>query len=102
MASIAWRHATSRRRCRSRTRTCAGATTTTEEGEDMLTEPTIDKLHALRLGAMATAWTAQREDPKSQEIDFDSRFGMLVDAEHLSRDNKRLTRALREAKLRIA
>jgi DNA replication protein DnaC len=68
----------------------------------MLTEPTIDKLHALRLGAMATAWTAQREDPKSQEIDFDSRFGMLVDAEHLSRDNKRLARALREAKLRIA
>jgi DNA replication protein DnaC len=67
----------------------------------MLTEPTIDKLHGLHLGAMAAAWTAQREDPKSQEIDFDSRFGMLVDAEHLSRDNKRLARALREAKLRI-
>ena len=67
----------------------------------MLTEPTIDKLHALRLGAMAAAWTAQREDPKSQEIDFDSRFGMIVDAEHLARDNKRVTRALREAKLRI-
>lgn len=67
----------------------------------MLTEPTIDKLHALRLGAMAAAWTAQREDPKSQEIDFDSRFGMLVDAEHLSRDNKRIARAMREAKLRI-
>jgi DNA replication protein DnaC len=67
----------------------------------MLTEPTIDKLHGLRLGAMAAAWTVQREDPKSQEIDFDSRFGMLVDAEHLSRDNKRLARALREAKLRI-
>jgi DNA replication protein DnaC len=68
----------------------------------MLTEPTIDKLHALRLGAMAAAWTTQREDPKSQEIDFDSRFGMLVDAEHLSRENKRIARALREAKLRIA
>lgn len=67
----------------------------------MLTEPTIEKLHALRLGAMAAAWTAQREDPKSQEIDFDSRFGMLVDAEHLARDNKRVARALREAKLRI-
>jgi DNA replication protein DnaC len=67
----------------------------------MLTEPTIDKLHALRLGAMAAAWTAQREDPKSQEIDFDSRFGMIVDAEHLSRDNKRVARSLREAKLRI-
>jgi DNA replication protein DnaC len=67
----------------------------------MLTEPTIEKLHALHLGAMAAAWTAQREDPRSQEIDFDARFGMIVDAEHLSRDNKRLARALREAKLRI-
>ena len=73
-----------------------------KKGEDMLTEPTIDKLHAMRLGAMAAAWTAQREDPKSQELDFDERFGLLVDAEHLSRDNKRLARALREAKLRIA
>jgi DNA replication protein DnaC len=68
----------------------------------MLTEPTIEKLHALRLGAMAAAWVAQREDPKVHEIDFDGRFGMLVDAEHLARDNKRLARALREAKLRIA
>ena len=68
----------------------------------MLTEPTIEKLHTLRLGAMAAAWVAQREDTKMSEIDFDGRFGMLVDAEHLARDNKRLARALREAKLRIA
>ena len=67
----------------------------------MLTEPTIEKLQALHLGAMAAAWTAQREDPEMHELDFDTRFGMLVDAEHLSRDNKRLARALREAKLRI-
>ena len=67
----------------------------------MMTEPTNEKLHALRLGAMAAAWATQREDPKMNEIDFDRRFGMLVDAEHLARDNKRLTRALREAKLRI-
>jgi DNA replication protein DnaC len=67
----------------------------------MLTEPTIEKLHLLHLGAMAAAWTAQREDPKIHDIDFDSRFAMIVEAEHLSRDNKRLARALREAKLRI-
>ncbi|MFO0552463.1 MAG: IS21-like element helper ATPase IstB [Polyangiaceae bacterium] len=67
----------------------------------MLTEPTIEKLQALHLGAMAAAWVAQREDPNIHEVDFDSRFGMIVDAEHLSRDNKRLVRALREAKLRI-
>jgi DNA replication protein DnaC len=67
----------------------------------MLTEPTIEKLQALHLSAMAAAWQAQREDPKLHELDFDARFGMLVDAEHLSRDNKRLARALREAKLKI-
>jgi DNA replication protein DnaC len=67
----------------------------------MLAEPTIEKLQALRLGAMAAAWVAQREDPRMHEVDFDGRFGMLVDAEHLARDNKRLARALREAKLRI-
>ena len=48
----------------------------------MLTEPTMEKLHTLHLGAMAAAWTTQREDPKMNEIDFDGRFGMLVDAEH--------------------
>jgi DNA replication protein DnaC len=67
----------------------------------MLTEPTLEKLRALRLGAMGTAWIAQREDPKIHEIDFDSRFTMLVDAEHVARDNKRLVRALHEAKLRL-
>ena len=67
----------------------------------MLTEPTMNKLHALHLGAMASAWATQREDPKMNEIDFDGRFGMLVDAEHLARDNKRVARALREAKLRM-
>lgn len=67
----------------------------------MLTEPTIDKLRGMRLGTMADAWLTQREQPKVHELDFDTRFGLLVDAEHLSRDNKRLTRALRAAKLRI-
>ena len=67
----------------------------------MLNEPTMEKLRTLHLVAMATAWTAQREDPKSTELDFDTRFALLVDAEHLARDNKRLQRSLRDAKLRL-
>lgn len=67
----------------------------------MLTQPTIDKLRGMRLGAMADAWMNQREQPKIHELDFDSRFGLLVDAEHLTRDNKRLARALRAAKLHL-
>ena len=67
----------------------------------MLTEPTIDKLRGMRLGTMADAWLTQREQPKVHELDFDTRFGLLVDAEHLARDNQRLARALRAAKLRL-
>jgi len=67
----------------------------------MLTEPTIDKLRSMRLGTMADTWIKQREEPKIHELDFDSRFGFLVDAEHLARDSKRIARALRAAKLRI-
>lgn len=68
----------------------------------MMNQPTVDKLRTLRLGAMADAWQHQQKDPRVHELDFDSRFGMLVDAEHLARDNKRMSRALREAKLRIS
>lgn len=67
----------------------------------MLTEPTIDKLKNLHLYAMANAWIAQQSDPAMNEIDFDARLSMIVDAEMLARDNKRIGRLLREAKLRL-
>src|SRR5260221_10880936 len=67
----------------------------------MLTEPTLDRLRALRLGAMADAYRTQLQDPAIGALSFDERVGMLVDAEHLSRDNRKLTRRLKEAKLRI-
>lgn len=67
----------------------------------MLREPIMEKLQALRMPAMAAAWQTQKDDRKSHELDFDTRFGLLVDAEHLARENKRLARALREAKLRL-
>jgi DNA replication protein DnaC len=67
----------------------------------MLIEPTIEKLKLLHLYTMASAWIAQTSDPASLELDFDARLGLLVDAEMLARDNKRIARLLREAKLRI-
>ena len=67
----------------------------------MMNEPTIDKLHAMRLGAMAEAWVEQNKSPKVTELGFDERFAMLVDAEHLSRDNRRLRRLLKDAQLRL-
>jgi len=68
----------------------------------MLTEPTIEKLKTMRLEAMAAAWKEQTGKADVSRLSFDERFGLLVDAEWLQRENKRLTKALREAKLRIA
>jgi DNA replication protein DnaC len=68
----------------------------------MLNEPTIEKLKALKLTAFADAWTAQQRDPELVKLSFDERLGMLVDAEWLHRENARLERCLKEAKLRIS
>ena len=67
----------------------------------MLTEPTLEKLKALRLDAVAAAWVAQQQDAATSALSFDERLGLLVEAEWLARENKRLANALREAKLRL-
>ncbi len=67
----------------------------------MLNEQTVQKLYSLRLGAMALAWQEQQKDAKLARLGFDDRFGMLVDAEHLARHNRRLTRLLEDAQLRL-
>jgi len=68
----------------------------------MLQQPTIEKLYSLRLSAMAAAWEEQARIPKLADLSFDERFAMLVDAEHLARDNRRLQRLLRDAEFRIS
>lgn len=67
----------------------------------MLKQPTLEKLNALRLSVMARAWEEQERVPKVADLSFDERFAMLVDAEHLARDNRRLARMLRDANLRL-
>src|SRR3989442_2739690 len=85
----------------SRTPTCAGVTTTAEEVR-MINSSTLDKLSALRLHEMATAWQEQQHIADHAALTFDERFGLLVDAQWLARENRRLQRSLREAKLRLA
>ncbi len=68
----------------------------------MLSQPTADKLAELRLHALSRAWQDQTEDPSIHDLAFDERMALLVEAEWLDRQNKRLTRALKEAKLRIS
>ncbi len=68
----------------------------------MLSPPTMDKLHALKLAAMAAAWTAQQQDAAASSLSFDERFGLLVEAEWCARENARLTRTLKTAKLKLS
>jgi len=67
----------------------------------MLREPTVEKLQALKLQAMAQAWTEQQHTAELTSLAFDERFALLVEAEWLARENKRLGRALQEAKLKL-
>jgi DNA replication protein DnaC len=67
---------------------------------DVLTRPTLEKLNEMRLFGMAKAWEAQRDDPGAAGLAFDERLALLVDAEHLARQNRRTATRLREAKLR--
>ena len=68
----------------------------------MLRPPTMEQLHALKLAAMAAAWTAQQQAAETSALSFDERFGLLVDAEWLARENARVTRALQAAKLKLS
>jgi DNA replication protein DnaC len=67
----------------------------------MLTAPTLEQLLALKFGTMAAAWTDQQGQPDLVALAFDERFALLVEAEWRARENKRLTRALQEAKLKL-
>jgi len=68
----------------------------------MLTQQTLDKLHTLRLTGMREAFAQQLEQPATHALSFEERLALLVDRELLYRDNRRLTRLLREARLRLA
>ena len=64
-------------------------------------EPTMEQLRGLRLETLAAAWTAQQGDAEVQRLSFDERLGLLVEAEWTARENRRLARVLKEAKLKL-
>lgn len=66
----------------------------------MLTHPTLDKLHALRLAGMAKAFQEQLDMPDIDALSTAERIGLMADRELTERDNRRLTTRLRKAKLR--
>jgi DNA replication protein DnaC len=66
----------------------------------MTNEQTEEKLSLMKLIGMLHAWNEQRASPRAEELAFDERFGLIVDAEALHRENRRLRRFLSEAKLK--
>lgn len=68
----------------------------------MLHQTTIEKLKTLHLHALAQAWEEQQKSPDLLALSPDERLGLAVDAEWLARENARIQRNLREAKLRIS
>ena len=67
----------------------------------MLTNNTVEGLRALRLPAMVTGLQEQREHPDYEGLSFEDRLGLLVDKELTERQNRRLQRTLKAAKLRM-
>lgn len=65
----------------------------------MLNHNTLEGLRSLRLPAMASSLLSQREQPDYSSLSFEERLGLLVDAELLQRQNRRLERIFKTAKL---
>jgi DNA replication protein DnaC len=65
----------------------------------MLTQPTLDKLMAMRLRGMAEAFREQLEAADSQQLSFEERLGLLIDRQWNWRENRALERRLRNGRL---
>jgi DNA replication protein DnaC len=63
---------------------------------------TLQQLHSLRLTGMADAFSQQLDQPNTyEELGFIERLSLLVNSETTCRDNRKITRLLRQAKLRL-
>lgn len=68
----------------------------------MLIQSTLDALRALRLQAMAKALEEQMQNASMQALSTEERVGLMVEAEHNARNNRRLTTLLKKARLKIS
>lgn len=68
----------------------------------MLTQQTLDKMNAMKFGAMAEAFEQQLGSGDYAKLSFEERVGLLVDNEWTAREQRKLTRRLRSAKMRYA
>jgi DNA replication protein DnaC len=69
--------------------------------QSMLDNATTEGLRALKLDVMAQGVIEQRGQPDYEGLHFEERLGLLVDRELTERDNRRMQRVLKTAKLRL-
>ena len=62
-------------------------------------QQTIEQLKDLKLHGLLDAWCEQHEQPTYHDLSFDERFALLVEREHIRRQNQRLKRRLKQAQL---
>lgn len=67
----------------------------------MLMNQTIDKLNHMKLFGMVKGLEEQKLSAEAQGLSFEERMSLLTDREWTDRENRRLTRLLREAKLKV-
>jgi DNA replication protein DnaC len=67
----------------------------------MLNQQTFDQLYLMKLIGMAEGFKEQLEQPSLRDLSFEERFGMLVERQWAWKENKRLKRLLKEAKLKL-
>jgi DNA replication protein DnaC len=64
-------------------------------------QPTIEKLHSMKLFGMAEAIRRQSEDPEISRLSFEERLALLVDHQWDWRQNKALVRRLQNARFKL-
>ena len=66
----------------------------------MLNQPTMEKLHAMKLYGLADAFRTQLETTDSHQLSFEERFALLLDQQWQWKQNRAQSRRLRAAKLK--
>lgn len=61
---------------------------------------TIEKLSQMKLHTMATALQEQLDKPSLSSLSFEDRFAMIVDREWTAREDRKLTKRLKAARLK--
>jgi len=67
----------------------------------MLNQQTIDKLHEMKLTGMANAFGDQLRMPDMDRLSFEERFGILVDSQWTWKENNRMERYLKNARMKL-